>query len=71
MEIFSLNKYIIVTELVSNLLIQGKCFKYYWGISHIVSRTPSSFLQKPSITIGHDKFFGVFFMVQRRTVIAL
>ena len=65
MEIFSLNKYIIVTELVSNLLIQGKCFKYYWGISHIVSRTPSSFLQKPSITIGHDKFFWVFFMVQR------
>lgn len=71
MEIFSLNKYIIVTELVSNLLIQGKCFKYYWGISHIVSRTPSSFSQKPSITIGHDKFFWVFFMVQRRTVIAL
>ena len=70
MEIFSQIKYIIVIELVSNLLFQGKFFKYYWGISHIVIRTPSSFLQNPSITIGHDKFLWMFFIVQRSTVMA-
>ena len=57
-------KDIVVIKLVFKLFIQGRSFKCYWGISHVVSRTPSIFFTK---SINHYWSWNMFVSgIQRR-----
>ena len=56
-------KDIIVIKLAFKLFIQGRSLKCYWGISHVVSRTPSIFFAK---SINHYWSWKMFVSVFQR-----